>query len=347
MPQDAIQGLIDALPLPTLMVTQGDRIVGANARAEKLLGQGLAGRHLITVLRHPSVLDAIEACATSHQPKTTRYLTSADRNEMTYQVYCGYVELAEAHGVLVSFEDITHVEAIGQMRRDFVANVSHELRTPLTALMGFIETLQGPASKDPAAQERFLSIMMNEAGRMNRLVSDLLSLSQVESEERIRPSQSTDLTELIGSTLRRIAPVAEKSRVTLQDELPSTPVLVPGDEDQLRQVFTNLIENAIKYGGTDQTVTVRLTQMQRDPALRGPGVRVEVRDTGPGIDPVHLPRLTERFYRVDSHRSREMGGTGLGLAIVKHIVNRHRGRLKIESAAGEGSCFTVILPALD
>ncbi|MBR9649861.1 sensor histidine kinase [Thalassovita aquimarina] len=347
MTQEAIQGLIDALPLPTLLVTDGDRVVGANARAEKLLGQGLTGRHLITVLRQPSVLDAIEACQKTRQPKTTRYLTSMDRNDMTYQVHCGYVELAEASGVLVSFEDISHVEALGQMRRDFVANVSHELRTPLTALMGFIETLQGPASKDPAAQERFLGIMMNEAGRMNRLVSDLLSLSQVESEERIRPSQSTDLTELIRSTLRRIAPVAEKARVELQDDLPPTPVLVPGDEDQLRQVFTNLIENAIKYGGKDQTVTVRLSQMQRDPALRGPGVRIEVRDTGPGIDPVHLPRLTERFYRIDSHRSREMGGTGLGLAIVKHIVNRHRGRMKIESTPGEGSSFVVILPALD
>ncbi|WP_323782477.1 ATP-binding protein [Thalassovita sp.] len=347
MTQDAIQGLIDALPLPSLIVTQGDRIVGANARAEKLLGQGLAGRHLVTVLRHPSVLDAIEACATSHQPKTTRYLTSADRNEITYQVYCGYVELAEVQGVLVSFEDITDVEAVGQMRRDFVANVSHELRTPLTALMGFIETLQGPAQNDPVAQKRFLGIMMTEAGRMNRLVSDLLSLSQVESEERIRPSHSIDLTLLIGSTLRSIAPVADKARVKLVKEVPTDLVLVPGDEDQLRQVFTNLIENAIKYGGDDQTVTVKLTHVQRDPALRGPAVRIEVCDTGPGIDQVHLPRLTERFYRVDSHRSREMGGTGLGLAIVKHIVNRHRGRLKIDSSPEEGSRFTVILPALD
>lgn len=343
----AVQGLLDALPLPSLLVAGGERVIGANARAEALLGQGLSGRHLATVLRHPSVLDAIEACAASRQPKTTRYLTSAERNEVTYLVHCGYVDLTEARGVLVSFEDITHVEAIGQMRRDFVANVSHELRTPLTALMGFIETLQGPASKDPAAQERFLAIMMKEAGRMNRLVSDLLSLSHVESEERIRPSRSVDLTDLIRSTLRRIAPVADKAHVTLQGDLPSAPVMVPGDEDQLRQVFTNLVENAIKYGGNDQTVTVRLTQMERDPALRGPGVRVEVRDTGPGIDPVHLPRLTERFYRIDSHRSREMGGTGLGLAIVKHIVNRHRGRLKIESTPGQGSCFTVILPALD
>ncbi|CUH62831.1 Alkaline phosphatase synthesis sensor protein PhoR [Thalassovita gelatinovora] len=344
---DVIQGLLDALPVPTLLVSKGERVIGANARVETLLGQGLSGRHLITVLRQPSVLDAIEACEASRQTQTTRYLTSTDRNEMTYQVHCGYVEIADAKGVLVSFEDITHVEAISQMRRDFVANVSHELRTPLTALMGFIETLQGPAKNDPVAQERFLGIMMTEASRMNRLVSDLLSLSQVESEERIRPSLSIDLTLLIGSILRSIGPVAEKARVALVKEAPSDPILVPGDEDQLRQVFTNLIENAIKYGGNDQTVTVKLTQMERDPALRGPGVRVEVCDTGPGIDQVHLPRLTERFYRVDSHRSREMGGTGLGLAIVKHIVNRHRGRLKIDSSPEEGSRFTVILPALD
>ncbi|MDX1782305.1 MAG: ATP-binding protein [Thalassovita sp.] len=347
MMDDAYKDLLEALPMPALLVAQGERIIGANTRAEDLLGQGLVGRHLVTVVRQPSVLDAIDSCEKTHEKRSARYMTSAERNDTTYQVHCGYVSLPGATGVLASFEDISHVEANSQMRRDFVANVSHELRTPLTALMGFIETLQGPARNDPTAQERFLSIMMKEAGRMNRLVSDLLSLSQVESEERIRPSRSVDLTELIRSTLRRIAPVAEKARVSLQEELPTSPVMVTGEEDQLRQVFTNLIENAVKYGGNDQAVTVKLSQSPRDPALRMPGVRVEVRDTGPGIDPVHLPRLTERFYRVDSHRSREMGGTGLGLAIVKHIVNRHRGRLKVESTQGKGSCFTVILPALD
>ena len=347
MMDDAYRELLDALPMPALLVAGGERIIGANTRVEDLLGQGLVGRHLVTVVRQPSVLDAIDSCERTHEKSAARYMTSVERNDTTYLVHCGYVSLPGATGVLASFEDISHVEANSQMRRDFVANVSHELRTPLTALMGFIETLQGPARDDPAAQERFLGIMMNEAGRMNRLVSDLLSLSRVESEERVRPSQRVDLTELIRSTLRRITPVAEKARVVLQEDMPSAPVMVPGDEDQLRQVFTNLIENAIKYGGNDQTVSVKLSQSAHDPALRMPGAQVEVRDTGPGIAPVHLPRLTERFYRIDSHRSREMGGTGLGLAIVKHIVNRHRGRLKVESTQGKGSCFTVILPVLD
>ncbi|SEP58940.1 ATP-binding protein [Thalassovita taeanensis] len=347
MTEAAIQSLLEALPLAAVLVADGERIVGTNTRAEALLGQGITGRHLVTVLRQPSVLDAIEACTTSRQPRTTRYLMTDGRSENTYQVHCGYLSFPPANGVLVTFDDVTHLETAGQMRRDFVANVSHELRTPLTALMGFIETLQGPARNDPVARDRFLAIMATESGRMNRLVRDLLSLSHVEAEERIRPGQSVDLVGLVQSTLRSLAPLAEKSEVTLVPELPDAPLAVPADADQLRQVVTNLLENAIKYGGRQGTVTVRLSHMMRDPALRSPAVRLEVSDTGPGIDPVHIPRLTERFYRVDSHRSREMGGTGLGLAIVKHIVNRHRGRMKIESGQEQGTTFTVILPALD
>ena len=348
MTTPAIRSLVEAVPLPTLLIAQGVRIVGANFRAETLLGQTMLGRHLTTVIRQPSVLSAIEACQADRSPKMARYISTEDRNEQTFQVHCSYLDLAPAaEGVMVSFEDVTDVEAVGQMRRDFVANVSHELRTPLTALTGFIETLQGPAANDKNAQVRFLDIMLKEAERMNRLVGDLLSLSHVEAEERIRPSQSVDVVTLCDSTLRSLHPVAERSNVTVSQNMPSDEVLVPGDEDQLRQVLTNLTENAIKYGGKDQTVTLHVSKIERDLSMRGPAVRIAVVDTGPGIDPVHVPRLTERFYRIDSHRSREMGGTGLGLAIVKHIVNRHRGRLKIESQLGRGTVFTVILPALD
>ena len=247
--------------------------------------------------------------------------------------------------MLVSFQDVTHLEQAGQMRRDFVANVSHELRTPLTALIGFIETLRGAASDDAAARDRFLAIMQDEAGRMNRLVGDLLSLSRVEGEERVRPREEVDLSGQLGSVLNSLRPLAEEAGVAFWFDKPEAAVIIPGDADQLRQVFTNLIENAIKYGGSGGAVNVIVTVSERDPALRAPAVRVQVIDRGPGIDPMHLPRLTERFYRADSHRSRQLGGTGLGLAIVKHIVNRHRGRLRVESTLGEGATFTVILPS--
>jgi two-component system phosphate regulon sensor histidine kinase PhoR len=220
------------------------------------------------------------------------------------------------------------------------------LKTPLTALLGFIETLQGPARNDPAAQDRFLEIMGAEANRMNRLVGDLLSLSRVEEEARMRPTDRLQIVELVQTVVRNLSEVAKAQDVSIElnglDK--SDDLVVLGDTDQLMQVFTNLIENAVKYGGLGCMVNITFNSVERDPFLRRPAVRIEVQDEGPGIDPIHIPRLPERFYRIDSHRSREMGGTGLGLAIVKHIVNRHRGRLKIESQLGQGSVFTVILP---
>ncbi|WP_319823685.1 ATP-binding protein [Thalassovita sp.] len=345
MSDSLIPDMLAAMPLPAILVGQGDRIVAANAQAGTLLRlPDLVDRNLLTVLRQPATLEAIETCRASRSNRSARYLTTEGRADMTYRVQCGPVQIGRTTCVLVTFEDTTHLETAEQMRRDFVANVSHELRTPLTALMGFIETLQGPARDDATARERFLGIMANEAGRMNRLIKDLLSLSQVEATERQRPSAPVDLSELVGSVIRTLSPVAEKSNVTLRTDLPDGPVTVPADADQLRQVLSNLTENAIKYGGANGTVTLSLTLTDPDPALRAPAVRIAVQDTGPGIDPTHIPRLTERFYRVDSHRSRQMGGTGLGLAIVKHILHRHRGRLKIESELGQGSRFTVILP---
>jgi two-component system phosphate regulon sensor histidine kinase PhoR len=274
-------------------------------------------------------------------------LSNDGAQDITYEVACRYVNgigAVQGGAVLVSFQDVTHLEQAVQMRRDFVANVSHELRTPQTALMGFIETLRGPARDDPAARDRFLSIMEGEAGRMNRLVGDLLSLNRVESEERVRPKERVNLSVTLRDTLSSLRPLADDAAVKLELAAPEEAVFVVGDADQLRQVFTNLIENAIKYGGSGGRVDVVLSASDRDPAVRGPAARVQVIDKGPGIDPVHLPRLTERFYRADNHRSRELGGTGLGLAIVKHIINRHRGRLRVESELGQGAVFTVILP---
>lgn len=336
--------ILTVLGIPAVLIAPDERIFAVNAAAEKLLGRNIAGRHFITALRQPSLLETIEQVQRDGTTRETRFLTTEDQHDITYRVTCGAVPMQGRSGILVSFEDITPVEQAGQMRRDFVANVSHELRTPLTALLGFIETLQGPASNDQAAQARFLGIMAAEAERMNRLVADLLSLSRVEADERVRPVDPVDLQALIEQTRHSLAPLADDAGLSLTVELPEQTVVVPGDADQLRQVLTNLVENAIKYSGRGRSVHVRLAEPGYETRLRGSGVRIEVSDTGPGIDPVHLPRLTERFYRVDSHRSRELGGTGLGLAIVKHILNRHRGRLQVSSQLGQGTTFTVILP---
>ncbi len=347
MDDDLIAEFLAAIPLPALLVDQSERIIAANAEALTLLGQQITGRHFATILRQPQVLDAIEAALRDKRPQQARMLSNDGAQDTTYDVICRYVNgigAVQGGAVLISFQDVTHMQQAVQMRRDFVANVSHELRTPLTALMGFIETLRGPARDDAAARDRFLSIMEGEAGRMNRLVGDLLSLNRVESEERVRPRERLELNEILRATINSLRPLAEEASVKLELAAPEAAVEITGDSDQLRQVFTNLIENAIKYGGSGGRVDVVLSASDRDPAVRGPAARVQVIDKGPGIAPVHLPRLTERFYRADNHRSRELGGTGLGLAIVKHIINRHRGRLRVESELGQGSVFTVILP---
>lgn len=336
--------LIDALPIPALLIGPNERIVTANASASALFGPSIEGRHYVTALRQPALLDCVEAALRLGRRAEAVYLSVEASRETTWQATAGPVALDRGRGVLVSFEDTTAMREAGQMRRDFVANVSHELRTPLTALLGFVETLKGAARDDAAARDRFLGIMEREAGRMNRLVRDLLSLSRVESEERVRPTDPVDVAALVNSTVLTMAPLAQTAGVAIETEGLEAEVEVAGDADQLLQVFANLTENAIKYSGAGATVTLSLSRLDHDPTVRGPSVTVVVRDTGEGVDPVHIPRLTERFYRVDSHRSREMGGTGLGLAIVKHIVNRHRGRLKIESEPGQGSRFSVILP---
>jgi len=347
MSEALINEFVQAVPLPAVMIDQSERLIGANTAACALFGQNIVGRHFATLLRQPQLIDAIEKSLDAKEAVETRYLSSSGGQDTTFIVHCRYVGGVGAvagGAVLICFRDVTDMEQANQMRRDFVANVSHELRTPLTALMGFIETLRGPARDDAAARERFLEIMEGEAGRMNRLVGDLLSLNRVETEERMRPRAELDLTAQIQSTLHSIRPLAQDAGVQMDLRAPENPVPIMGDADQLQQVFTNLIENAIKYGGSGGKVDVVVTEFDRDVAMRGPSVQVQVIDYGPGIDAVHLPRLTERFYRADSHRSRALGGTGLGLAIVKHIVNRHRGRMRVESELGQGTVFTVTLP---
>ncbi|PYE86111.1 sensor histidine kinase [Pseudoroseicyclus aestuarii] len=344
MPPHLIDSLITALPYPILVIGPTERIEAANPAAVRLFGEGGIGRHYITALRQPAVLDVVEQTLRDGEARTGRYLGTEGRRETTWAMTAGAVQLPLGRGACLSFQDVTEVEEAGQIRRDFVANVSHELRTPLTALLGFVETLRGPARDDAVARDRFLGIMERETGRMAQLVSDLLSLSRVEQDERLRPMAPVDLRGLIEGVVAVVGPTAQGQGITLAVEAPEQQIVVPGDEYQLRQVLTNLIENAMKYGGPGKPVEIVLGEPKPEPSLRGEGVRLTVIDHGEGIAAHHIPRLTERFYRVDKHRSREVGGTGLGLAIVKHIVNRHRGRLRVDSALGQGSRFSVILP---
>ena len=337
-----MQHFVDAMPLPAVVIGTDERVSALNGQAAQLFGSGIVGRHYITSFRQPSLLDAIDQIKSDGAARRARYLSTEARRDKTWLVHLAMIG-AEG-SLLMSFEDLTATEEAGAMRRDFVANVSHELRTPLTALIGFIETLRGAAKNDPAAQTRFLEIMEREAARMNRLVEDLMCLNRVESTERMRPSEIVDLAGVVRSVANALEPLArERGMAVLREDLDDA-VKIPGDADQLAQVFTNLIENALKYSGQGETVTLRLERVDNHPMTRGPAAVLSVSDTGAGFDPALIPRLTERFYRIDSHRSRELGGTGLGLAIVKHIINRHRGRLRIESMPGQGAVFTVILP---
>jgi two-component sensor histidine kinase len=244
--------------------------------------------------------------------------------------------------MLMTFHDQTPLRRVEEMRADFVANASHELRTPLAALSGFIDTLQGPAKEDAKARERFLGIMHTQATRMARLIDDLLSLSRVELSAHVRPDACVDIVPIIRQVADGLEPLAGERQVAIEIDLPETPVTIAGDREELLRLFENLIENALKYGASGGRVIVSLTQATSGEGA--PEVRIMVRDFGPGIAPEHLPRLTERFYRVDVGDSRAQGGTGLGLSLVKHILNRHRGRLLIESVPKNGAVFTACFP---
>jgi two-component system phosphate regulon sensor histidine kinase PhoR len=243
--------------------------------------------------------------------------------------------------ILILLRDLTEGERINQMRADFIANASHELRTPLASLRGFIETLQGSAKEDPKARDRFLPVMAEQASRMTRLIDALLSLSRVEMNAHVPPSTLVDLNDVLDHARDTLEPLAREMRSKLEVTRFPRPAIVRGDRDELVQVMQNLVQNAFKYA-PGSPVRIAANHVPA-PGRQGGRYAIAVIDKGPGIAPEHLPRLTERFYRVDVAASREKGGTGLGLAIVKHILNRHRGELAIASVPGKGSTFTVLL----
>jgi len=308
-----------------------------------VVGVGIERKHVSAVLRTPSVLEAVSRTTQTGEPSSVEFAFRVPV-ERHYQAYA--TRIGEAPGITtLLLHDLTAVKRSEQMRADFVANASHELRTPLAAVSGFIETLKGHARDDTVAREKFLDIMAVEAGRMRRLIEDLLSLTRIELNEHVPPSGAIALESVVRQAAAALAPLAQSDAITVEiNAAPNVPT-VTGERDELIQLFQNLIHNAIKYGRSGGHVWLSLAVV---PGPRGRGademVAVSVKDDGEGIPSDAIPRLTERFYRVDVKRSRERGGTGLGLAIVKHIVNRHQGRLQIESRAGEGSTFTVFLP---
>ncbi|MGO4573244.1 ATP-binding protein [Microvirga sp. 2TAF3] len=340
------EAVLAHIPDPVILVDQRSVIVEANEAARALL-PGLKIDHPLSfALRSPDVLDGIDEVLNTEDPLRVEYSERVP-TERTFEVHIGPLrgtmsELDGRSGVVLFFRDLTSAQRLEAMRADFVANASHELRTPLASLLGFIETLQGPARNDPAARERFLDIMRGQAQRMKRLIDDLLSLSRIEMRAHVPPTATVDLTSIATHMIETLSPLAKERGVAIQTKLPEGSLHVRGDRDELLRVLENLIENAAKYGESGGKVDVELAR-RTAPDGKAQAVLI-VQDYGPGIAPEHLPRLTERFYRVDVAQSRDKGGTGLGLAIVKHIVNRHRGHLDIASELGQGARFTVTLP---
>ncbi len=365
--------IVSSLPDPIFFLTADRRVARVNRAAGRVTDIDPIGRDLGEIIRDPGLIEGVDGALRDggpravevvlHAPVETSYLVRIEplpeavgsvlsmdtrddarpdpgqesRQESRREARSGRTA-NDMPTLLVDFQDVTNLIRSERMRADFVANVSHELRTPLTSLIGFVETLQGPARDDENAREKFLAIMQEQASRMLLIIRDLLSLSRIELDEHSPPQDRVELQDVTTAILDTLGPTAAERGasidVALDDGLPA----VRGDVDQLVQVLQNLVENAIKYGGEGGVVTI---VGSRHDAHR---VSLAVSDTGPGIPAEYIPRLTERFYRVDAARSRDLGGTGLGLAIVKHIINRHRGRLTITSKQGVGSCFTVILP---
>ena len=335
----SLNALLSALPDAALALDSAGRVVAGNSAATALFPSA-AGRQLALVIREPELLAAVEEASSTG---TTRDIQCRLPPPIDQTLAARVAPLASVMpgtdaAIVVLLRDVSEQERLSRMRADFVANASHELRTPLASLKGFIETLQGAAKDDVAAREQFLAIMHEQASRMARLIDDLLSLSRIEMREHVPPQGSADLIAIVDEVCKVLRPLAEKAGIRLETAELVGPGAVIGDKDELVQVVHNLVQNAIKYGRGGGKVAISLSREAGRLVLR-------VADDGIGIAPEHLPRLTERFYRVNAKESRERGGTGLGLAIVKHIVSRHRGQLRIESQPGRGSTFAVSLNA--
>src|ERR1700740_1483025 len=342
----AVSALVSGMPDPAVLLDRAGRVIHLNAAAAQLAPALRKNELAQFALRSPEIITALREASATTEPRRASYLDHVPVDRWM-ELMITPVPVPTAFGgtdkcMLMTFHDQTPLRRVEEMRADFVANASHELRTPLAALAGFIDTLQGPAKDDTKARERFLTIMHAQATRMARLIDDLLSLSRVELSAHVRPDTTVDIVPIIRQVADGLEPLARERQVVVDINLPDAPVTIAGDREELMRLFENLIENALKYGASGGKVIVSLSSVGTGEGA--PEIRVMVRDFGPGIAPEHLPRLTERFYRVDVGDSRSQGGTGLGLSLVKHILNRHRGRLLIESVPRHGATFTACFP---
>jgi two-component system phosphate regulon sensor histidine kinase PhoR len=341
---DPLRAMVAGLPDPVVALDRDGRVLALNEQARALAPALRQGEPVSLALRMPELIEAIGHAAARGEEQRVTYAERGPRERWFEAIVMPVKrepDLDRPDLVLMTFHDLTPLRRVEEMRADFVANASHELRTPLAALSGFIETLQGSARDDAKARERFLAIMQEQAYRMARLIDDLLSLSRIELNAHRRPDTPVDVVPIVRQVVDGLETLARDRGVSVNVEAANA-LMVLGDRDELVRIFENLIENALKYGAAGKRVDIRL--VPGTSADGEPEAQIGVRDYGPGIAREHLPRLTERFYRVDVTESRAQGGTGLGLALVKHILNRHRGRLTIDSAPGAGATFTVHLP---
>ncbi|MFM9973247.1 MAG: ATP-binding protein [Beijerinckiaceae bacterium] len=328
-----VNDILAALPQAAILIDADGAVEGFSPAAARLFPFLKIDQPLSFALRNPELLDTV---ALTLADGKTRQLEILDRLPVE-RFFAVDVARAGDSGTLVVFDDRSAGRHLERMRVDFIANASHELRTPLASLMGFVETLKGPARNDVKARDHFLGIMEAQSKRMARLIDDLLSLSHIELNAHVRPREIVDIIGVILQIVDALKPLAKERGLEITPVFTASTLMVIGDRDELLRIFENLIENAIKYGGSGGSIEVGAAVYENNQ------MRAWVSDKGPGIAPEHIPRLTERFYRVDVAASRDAGGTGLGLAIVKHIVARHRGKLDIDSKVGKGSCFTVSL----
>ena len=340
-----IDSLIGGLPGPAIVLDRDGRVIAFNAAASAIAPSLRSGEPALITLRMPELVDAIRRAAASQSPQRVEFFERVPLDRW-FEAFVTPVKLASGDGrsdiLLMTFNDLTPLRRVEEMRADFIANASHELRTPRAALLGFIETLQGTAKDDPVARAKFLTIMQGQATRMARLIDDLLSLSRIELNAHLHPNTPLDLAPIVRQVADGLQTLARDRDVVIKVAAPPDALIVLGDRDELIRALENLVENALKYGAAGKRIDITLARSQTRAGT--PEARLAVRDYGPGIAPEHLPRLTERFYRVDVADSRAQGGTGLGLALVKHVLNRHGGRLNIESTPGAGAAFTMHLP---
>lgn len=342
MQNDNLQAILELLGIAVLVVNSDQEILSDNPAARKQFARRMIGRQLSEIIDSPKLKRRI-CKVLEGEPSALLEIRVGNGNKQTYRVSIVRLEPDPEHPdlrAIISLENITHIRAATKMRSDFVANVSHELRSPLTSLYGFIETLRANPEIELADRDRFLGLMENEAKRMVRLIDELLTLSILQAETTPEPSDDLALGPLLERVIESLDPLAAREKTQVELTMPDGPLMVKGKEDKLTQVFRNLIENAVKYGHPNSVVRVC---MRRETGAEDM-VNILVQDSGEGIAPKHIARLTERFYRVDKGRSRSMGGTGLGLAIVKHILAQAQGELRIQSTLGVGSTFVVSLP---